>query len=426
PGVEIVSATPGGDLHVDGDIDLSGHRYDGVNPLARLSGVYGSGEAGALVLRAGGKLSVFGSITDGFDTSVLPVTKDDKGWQLVKGRLPWGGEVVVPQAGLVTLAEDTYFKSGTSVNFAVPMKAMELRSGTLLAARATLTAELNLPAGSVLGGAVRNADGSVLYAAGTVLPKALTLSSGMQLDAGLRLPGAAKVAAMVWPANVALPFPEGQPRDTGDSVNSVNGVVLASALALDKGSVLPAGTLVKLPGDATMVALRSEDGSGSQGRNLALAPMLDQGSQAWSLRLVGGADTAAADTRALRPHAKDAHLMLADTHYGMGTVKSVVPGTGLPNKYIFSEAAIAEGWPEGEVDISWFGDEANMLESYGYLVIKVADGTPPDYVTTVAPARQPLFSVLRTGTGDLDLLAAGDFDMRSLYGVYTAGTQSAS
>ncbi|MDN2718660.1 filamentous haemagglutinin family protein [Janthinobacterium sp. SUN120] len=427
PGVEIVSATPGGDLHIDGDIDLSGHRYDGVNPLARLSGVYGSGEAGALVLRAGGKLSVFGSITDGFDTSKLPVTVDNKGWQLVKGRLPWGGEVVVPQAGLVTLAEDTYFKSGTSVNFAVPMKAMELRSGTLLAARATLTAELNLPAGSVLGGAVRNADGSVLYAAGTVLPKALTLSSGMQLDAGLRLPGAAKVAAMVWPANVALPFPEGQPRDTGDSVNSINGVVLASALALDKGSVLPAGTLVKLPGDATMVALRSEDGSGSQGRNLALAPMLAQGSQAWSLRLVGGADTAAADTRALRPHAKDAHLMLADTHYGMGEKTSVKPGTGLPGKYIFSEQAISEGMPEGEVDIeTWFGSEEFMLEYYAHYVIKVADGTPPEYVTNVEPARQPLFSVLRTGTGDLDLLAAGDFDMRSLYGVYTAGTQSAS
>ncbi|PHV14960.1 hemagglutinin [Janthinobacterium sp. BJB303] len=426
PGVEIVSAAPGGDLHIDGDIDLSGHRYDGVNPLARLSGVYGSGEAGALVLRAGGKLSVFGSITDGFDTSVLPVTKDDKGWQLVKGRLPWGGEVVVPQAGLVTLAENTYFKSGTSVNFAVPMKAMELRSGTLLAARATLTAELNLPAGSVLGGAVRNADGSVLYAAGTVLPKALTLSSGMQLDAGLRLPGAAQVAAMVWPANVALPFPEGRPWDVADSTNAVNGVVLASALALDKGSVLPAGTVVRLPGDVTMVSLRSADGSGSQGRNLALAPMLAQGSQAWSLRLVGGADTAAADTRALKPHAKDAHLMLADAHYGLGAVTSIVPGTGSPNKYIFSEAAIAEGWPEGEVNIIWFGDEANMLENYGYLVVKVADGTPPEKVTTVEPARQPLFSVLRTGTGDLDLLAAGDFDMRSLYGVYTAGTQSAS
>ncbi|WP_219135884.1 filamentous haemagglutinin family protein [Janthinobacterium sp. UMAB-60] len=427
PGVEIVSATPGGDLHIDGDIDLSGHRYDGVNPLARLSGVYGSGEAGALVLRAGGKLSVFGSITDGFDTRSLPVTPDDKGWQLVKGRLPWGGEVVVPQAGLVTLAEDTYFKSGTSVNFAVPMKPMQLRGGTLLATRATLTDELNLPAGSVLGGAVRNPDGSVLYAAGSVLQKALTLSSGMQLDPGLRLPGAAKVAAMLWPANVALPFPEGKPMDTGDSVNLVNGVVLASALALDKGSVLPAGTLVKLPGDATMVSLRTEDGTGNQGRNWALAPMLAQGSQAWSLRLVGGADTAAADTRALRPHAKDAHLMLADTHYGMGERTSIKPGTGLPGTYIFNDNAISQGYPEGEVDIvAWFGSEELLLLYGADLVTKVADGTPPEYVTKVEPARQPLFSVLRTGTGDLDLLAAGDFDMRSLYGVYTAGTQSAS
>ncbi|EZP37978.1 filamentous haemagglutinin family protein [Janthinobacterium lividum] len=426
PGVEIVSATPGGDLHIDGDIDLSGHRYDGVNPLARLSGVYGSGEAGALVVRAGGKLSVFGSITDGFDTRTLPVTPDDKGWQLVKGRLPWGGEVVVPQAGLVTLAEDTYFKSGTSVNFAVPMKAMQLRGGTLLAARATLTAELNLPAGSVLGGAVRDADGKVLYAAGTVLPKALALSSGMQLDPGLRLPGAASVAAMLWPANVALPFPEGKPRDTGDSVNPVNGVVLAAALALDKGSVLPAGTLVKLPGDATMVALRAEDGAGKQGRNLALAPMLAQGSQAWSLRLVGGADTAAADTRALRPHAKDAHLMLADTHYGMGERTSIKPGTGLPGKYIYSAEAIEMGFPEGEVNVDDLGGEQFMLEYYANLVVKIADGTPPEEVTKDEPARQLLFSVLRTGMGDLDLLAAGDFDMRSLYGVYTAGTQSAS
>ncbi|MBH2070084.1 MAG: filamentous hemagglutinin family protein [Burkholderiales bacterium] len=426
PGVEIVSATPGGDLHIDGDIDLSGHRYEGVNPLARLSGVYGSGEAGALVLRAGGKLSVFGSITDGFDTSTLPVSVDDQGWQLVKGRLPWGGEVVVPQADLVTLAENTYFKSGTSVNFAVPMKAMELRSGTLLAARATLTAELNLPAGSVLGGAVRNADGSVLYAAGTVLPKALTLSSGMQLDAGLRLPGAARVAAMLWPANVALPFPEGRPWDVADSTNAVNGVVLASALALDKGSVLPAGTLVRLPGDAAMVALRPADSDGNQGRNLALAPMLAQGSQAWSLRLVGGADTAAADTRALKPHAKDAHLMLADAHYGMGKVTSIKPGTGLPAKYIYSDAAIAEGYGPGDVNVEDFGGEEIMLEYFAHFVIKVAEGTPPVEVISVEPARQPLFSVLRTGTGDLDLLAAGDFDMRSLYGVYTAGTQSAS
>ncbi|MGT2492016.1 hypothetical protein ACU4GD_19600 [Cupriavidus basilensis] len=53
PGVEIVSATPDGDLHIDGDIDLSRYRYASVNPHTQQTGVYGSGESGALVLRAG-------------------------------------------------------------------------------------------------------------------------------------------------------------------------------------------------------------------------------------------------------------------------------------------------------------------------------------------------------------------------------------
>lgn len=35
-----------------------------------------------------------------------------------------------------------------------------------------------------------------------------------------------------------------------------------------------------------------------------------------------------------------------------------------------------------------------------------------------------MFSVLRTGTGDLDLMAAGNLRMDSPFGVYTAGTQS--
>ena len=41
------------------------------------------------------------------------------------------------------------------------------------------------------------------------------------------------------------------------------------------------------------------------------------------------------------------------------------------------------------------------------------------------PATQA-FSVLRTGTGDLDLIASGDISMQSLYGVYTAGMSTAS
>ena len=38
--------------------------------------------------------------------------------------------------------------------------------------------------------------------------------------------------------------------------------------------------------------------------------------------------------------------------------------------------------------------------------------------------RAPLFSVLRTGTGDMSLLAGRDVGMASVYGVYTAGAPS--
>ncbi|MGT2492018.1 hypothetical protein ACU4GD_19610 [Cupriavidus basilensis] len=62
----------------------------------------------------------------------------------------------------------------------------------------------------------------------------------------------------------------------------------------------------------------------------------------------------------------------------------------------------------------------------GELVVKVKDGTPAVYKDEMLPARQQLFSVLRTGTGDLDLISGGDFTMTSPFGVYTAGTQSAN
>jgi hypothetical protein len=59
--------------------------------------------AGALVLRAGGNLEIFGSISDGFDGSRLPSTSDDNGWVLPAGRMPFGGDLVIPHAGLATL-----------------------------------------------------------------------------------------------------------------------------------------------------------------------------------------------------------------------------------------------------------------------------------------------------------------------------------
>ena len=65
PGIEIRSATPDGDLVVQAT-DLSRYRYASLNPHTPLTGVYGSGEVGNLVIRAGGDLQIHGSINDGF------------------------------------------------------------------------------------------------------------------------------------------------------------------------------------------------------------------------------------------------------------------------------------------------------------------------------------------------------------------------
>lgn len=437
PGVAIVSATPDGDLHIDGDIDLSGHRYASVNPHTQQTGVHGSGEAGALVLRAGGNLNVYGSITDGFDTSALQPTPSDRGWVLIKGRVPWGGDVVVPRGDMVELAEGTFFQPGRTLNYALPMQAMGLRAGTVLATAATLTADFVLPVGTVLGGAVRDAAGNVLHAAGTVLAQAVTLRAGMKLDAGNRLPGDARVAAMTWPAGVPLPFPPGAINDTpspdynGDGLpdQPANGVILAGSLKLAKGAVVPAETLVKLPGDVDFVNLRPAGAGGDQGRNLALAPMLAEGSQSWSMRLVAGADTQAADSRALRARRTSGQLLLADTHYGMGSGLALqLPTPGVPGQFYWMGDSLNQiGYAPGTlINLDeWGGEEAVLAINdwgLGNLVTWAPEGEQPK--TVPLPATQQLFSVLRTGTGDLDLLAGGDFTMSSPYGVYTAGTQA--
>jgi hypothetical protein len=66
---------------------------------------------------------------------------------------------------------------------------------------------------------------------------------------------------------------------------------------------------------------------------------------------------------------------------------------------------------------SWadFGLPSNYWE------LGLGNGSTINLPSTVA-AKAPAYSVVRTGTGDLSLAAAGDLTMKSAYGVYTAGT----
>ncbi|ODU17719.1 MULTISPECIES: filamentous hemagglutinin family protein [Variovorax] len=390
PGVEIVSdrsTNPHGDLTIDGDLDLSGYRYgpgaDRNDPARR-----GYGEPGRLVIRAAGALNVHGSINDGF--APPPATLDDNGWVLTRGPSPaFGGDIVVPIDNVV-LDTGTTFPAGSTLNYSVSVAAMTLPAGTVLPVDAVLTGTLALPAGTVVAANIYNADGSLAHAAGTVLGSATTLGAGVRLGAGTALRTAAGVAALTWPKGVALPV---YMTTTGQTV-------------LARGSLIPSTTVVELPGGQP-VNLRPSV-NGVQGRNWAVAPMLGEGATSWSVQLVAGADLGSADRRALNPASKAA-IRLGDTHaisdYTISASKRFV---WAPNDW---------GLPEGEEA------DPGTCELEPSICVEVPGGPP---VITGSQIVAPAFSVLRTGTGDLEMLAAGDIRMDSLYGVYTAGTATAA
>jgi len=279
PGVEIVSATTNGNLTVKGDLDLSGYRYGPNADRNTASAFYGAGEPMALVMRAGGDLTINGSINDGF--APPPATPDDSGWQihqsvLVTGQAAQGGTFSIP-----------YYADWGDYYYVFP---------------SALTG-VGYPV--VVSGSITDGDGTV-YRAGD------TLSNGFLYGTIIIAPG----------------------------------TILRSDVA---GGA-----------DITFAGQRA-----APGRMWAISPMLAAGSLSASIRLVSGADLAAADTRRLQTAAQlvgKGDMVLDDLH---------LAGT-----------------------------------------------------QTATKAEAP--SVIRTGTGDLDLYVGGNYEQKSLYGVYTAGTAIAA
>ncbi|WP_369991108.1 filamentous haemagglutinin family protein [Pseudomonas xanthosomatis] len=402
PGLEVTTAE-GVDLVVRGDLDLSGHRYESLNPSTqRVDGVAGSGEVGNLALRSGGNLEVYGSISDGFIAPDLATDAnrwDGKGWILLPGKQPFDTTLVIPREG-VELAAGTLFPGGSTLNFDLPFSATTLAANTRLPGQMVLASALTLPAGTVLDAAVRDSAGNLLYAAGTLLGSAVTLAAETRLDAGTRLPVAAAVRDGVWASGSELP---------------AGGLSQRGALSLATGAVLPVNTDVKLADGTHYIDLRPEV-NGQQGRNWALATMLPEGSQSWSMRLVAGADLAAADSRITRPDEAAGLMRLADQHY---TATRVLEVTAPTISYVWSDLVTGSRVPGAPVPAAQVS-QCRLRPTWC-----IATETPGTSKFEVTPQTQ-LFSVLRTGTGDLELLSAGDWRMDSLYGVYTAGTQSAA
>ena len=393
PGVEIVSATPGGDLTVQGDLDFAGYRY---GPMADPSRI-GSGEPGALVVRAGGNLNIYGSITDGFGRPIE--TGQENGWVIYpEQNLPWPEfepgytrrDALIPIP--VVLAKGS--KLSDTVNFDVWLVSddaggapLRIAAGSLLPTEITLAREFVVPVGGMAAGAtIRTADGRV-YEAGQILPAGTVLPIGSKLAAGNVMPDAVFIDTVLWPANVSMANFE------------FTVPVVARDTSMPAGAIIPAGStisgFVTYDSNGERVVsyrtnVRPTDPNGGQGRIWPVAPMLPEGSLSWSMRLVAGADLGAADTRQVRPaaqpgEAKIGNIVLNDMHYTTyrQPVDPFGPNGGLCNYDPAECANVYEGY---------------ALES---------------------------LSVIRTGIGDLELLAANDFTQGSAFGIYTAGTQVA-
>ena len=391
PGVEIDSSNAsGGDLTVVGDLDLSVLRAASLNPSSQLTSVYGSGEPGVLELRASDELHVYGSISDGFAQPVDAASSqnpDDEGWVLQNSAYsgaPIGQSVVVPiGAGMIDIGGSTLPAAG-SVNYALPLAGgQNLLRGTTLPTSITLGAALTVPEGGVVAqGDVVAADGrTVLYAKGSVIAGGTSLAAGQTLGAGFVLftqttfqaTNALTGQGQTWPAGASL----------AAFATSITGatVALAASAPLTAGDIIPAGTSVQFPSFAPSVPLRPEttllNGLSGQGEAYAASNLLPAGSLSWSVTLAAGANTASADPTRLMP----------------STVLAASGATG---------------------DLT--------LSDLHYSVLLA----PSD---TTGPGDQPLaylpsFSVIRTGTGSLSLLAGGTLDEATSYGIYTAGTQS--
>ncbi|AYV47984.1 hypothetical protein C1707_17915 [Caulobacter flavus] len=533
PGVELASA-PGGSLTVSGDLNLAGHRYASLNAGSQQTDVYGSGEAGVLLIRAADDLDIHGSITDGFAEPAR--TPDDNGWVLY-GSAENGGVMAWPAdhqlSAPVRLAQGTSFDKGVTLTFDAPVDAFRVNSNTLIGAGSNLSIAATLPQDWVATSAIRLPDGTV-FEQGSIIKAGTILPADTQLGQGAMLPMPVTLKAMTWPKGVKLPgkltlsgttqlqvgdvIPRntnliikglaglqtepvvldqqytliggasgsvttipGGPNSTvvldfdievrnlttvrtgvlipfgfvttaltlsrngpwtipvdiwaskaafeagaapvhrkGDVMNNGQfvranaywgaGAVLPTALGSSRGiaaTVVPAGTPMnvftadvslnsnvtvaagtliptgvnlQLLGAGGPTATRPTQADGTQGRIWAVAPMLAPGSQSWSMRLVAGADIASSDGRALRAATdlaqagQSGDLTLSDRHY------------------VNPQATLDDGFNTG-----WLNGLKLMQN----------------------------FSVIRTGTGSLDLLAGGDYAQLSLYGVYTAGTQSA-
>jgi hypothetical protein len=279
-----------------------------------------------------------------------------------------------------------------SLNYAIVINSAVINADVVIPFALTVGAnqggpQPSIPAGGWVATAPVIRDGVTIFAKGQLIPAGFTFEPGDILGSGTVLP--VQVETGIDASGTGQTIPAGTPFAIFNSttitlsqdtpVLPVNALIPSNTDAVF-GAVSSAGTIA----DVQVLNLRptgSDPGTygyGVQGYLYPLAPMLPAGSLSWSMDFVAGANPAAANPLAVQP---------------VTTLAGTVP----------APAAAMTNQAPGSI----------LLDDLHYY--QVTQGLDPSLA----------FSVIRTGTGDLSLVAGGDIDQSSLYGIYTAGTQTA-
>jgi filamentous hemagglutinin family protein len=309
----------------------------------------------AMTIPAGTPLGIFASLTLSGNITVRTGQLIPAGTVVQLAIISGAQSSALTLSAPLTVAAGTTLTGGTALvlpdTVAIANGAKLQRNEPIPFAFSASTAVNNVPA-FVASADIHSASGALLFSQGQSVPAGTNFPAGTQYAAGSVIPvsnGQTTVSASAMTLAA------------GTSLAVFSGVVkLAGSETFAAGDIIPAGsTIVNANPD---LALRPSGPDGTQGAIWAIAPMLPAGDLSWSIALLAGADTTAADTHILQSAASlngAGNIELSDPHFGNGTTLNA-----------------------------------------------------------------PSFSVVRTGTGSLSLLAGGDLDEDSLFGVYTAGTQS--
>ncbi len=411
PGVEIDSTNQShGTLTVIGDLDFSTLRIsDPVGfGLQVTQGTDGSGEPGTVVFRASGDLIVNGSITDGFaappDSKAGKQINPDSGWQILA---PGGFGFADPlNADLVLPASLSVSTSTNGTTTTTDQIVLGGENQTASGSGTTFDTSRAISLNYTINIAAANLNPNVVIPFNFRLSSDTTVTTGFTATAAITLPGQKTptyVAGDTVPANTDLPAGTLFAKNTllPVSVQTQNGTNVPAGTLLDifsdgtitlwndtgtlsAGAFIPSNTVpvfLTTAGQVIQRLMLRPDIAGTkvQGYIYAIAAMLPAGSQSWNIDLVAGANRASADRLAVLP----ASQLRGGALKSAPTLASQAPGS-------------------------------LILDDQHYATLPTSG-----FDSNIAAA----FSVIRTGTGDLNLAVGGNFDQLSLYGIYTAGTQ---